>query len=93
MKKDQPLLQDHETTERDGHESVSWRGKNIYATCAKCAFFFLTGRAKKFPTETKESRAEHSFTYFFNSQTPFSVGALNNQKKKKKITERRIAQS
>ena len=56
-------------------------------------FFFLTGRAKKFPTETKESRAEHSFTYFFNSQTPFSVGALNNQKKKKKITERRIAQS
>ena len=54
-------------------------------------FFFLTGRAKKFPTETKESRAEHSFTYFFNSQTPFSVGALN--KKKKKITERRIAQS
>ena len=66
-------------------------GKISTPLAPSARFFFLTGRAKKFPTETKESRAEHSFTYFFNSQTPFSVGALN--KKKKKITERRIAQS
>ena len=57
-------------------------GGKISTPLAPSARFFLTGRAKKFPTETKESRAEHSFTYFFNSQTPFSVGALNKKKKK-----------